>query len=350
MIFVTGGTGLIGAHLLYELAKEGKDIKALKRETSNLEQVKKIFSYYIANPEPLFEKIEWVNGDILDYFLLEKLLNGVTEIYHCAAIVSFRSNERKKMITANVTGTENIVNAAIQSGVKKICHVSSIAALGRHSKGLPVTEETQWGPSKKNSGYSESKFFSETEIWRGIEEGLDAVIINPSIVLGPGNWKTGSPKLFKSIWDGMTFYTKGETGFVDVRDVVKAMLLLMEPSNFERAKNQRFLLSAENTSYRNFFNQIAVALEKQSPQFYASNLLLGIVWRAATFAGWLTRRPSAITREAVSGSNRINRFDGSKITQTIDFSYRPLSDSIKQTAAYLKQDESSKNQTTMHRK
>ena len=338
MIFITGGTGLIGAHLLYELAKAGKQIRALKRETSDLQQVKKIFSYYTSNPEALFEQIEWVNGDVLEYFSLENLLKGVTEIYHCAAIVSFRSGDRQTMIANNVTGTENVVNAALENGVKKICHVSSIAALGRLQNGLPVSEETKWIPSKKVSGYSESKFFSEAEIWRGIEEGLDAVIVNPSIVLGPGNWNSGSSKFFKTIWDGMPFYTKGVTGFVDVKDVVKAMLLLMENENFKKAKNQRFLLSAENTSYQNLFNQIATALEKSPPKYYTSDFLLGLVWRAATFWGWISRNPSMITREAVAGSNRINHFDGSKITRNFNFSYLPLSESVKQTAELLNRD------------
>ena len=149
MIFVTGGTGLVGAHLLFELTSAGNNVKALKRKTSNIQQVLKTFSYYAENPKSLFEKIEWVDGDILDYFSLEKLLNGVSEIYHCAAIVSFQSNEREKMIANNVEGTANLVNAALENGVKKICHVSSIAALGRLQNGEPVTEETNWVPSKK---------------------------------------------------------------------------------------------------------------------------------------------------------------------------------------------------------
>ena len=338
MVFVTGGTGLIGAHLLFELTSAGKRIKALKRKTSDLQQVKKIFSYYTSDPDSFFENIEWVDGDILEYFTLENLFKGVTEIYHCAAIVSFRSGDRQRMISNNVTGTENVVNAALENGVKKICHVSSVAALGRLQNGLPVNEETKWIPSKRVSGYSESKFFSEAEIWRGIEEGLDAVIVNPSIVLGSGNWNSGSPKLFKTIWDGMPFYTKGVSGFVDVRDVVRAMVLLMESSNFETAKNQRFLLNAENQRYKDLFSQIAAQLDKPKPKYFTSDFLLGIVWRSATFIGWITRRPSMITREAVAGSNVVNRFDGSKITNTFNFTYLSLSESIREIAEFLKKD------------
>lgn len=338
MIFVTGGTGLVGSHLLYELTSAGKSVKALKRETSNLQQVLKTFSYYSENAEMFFSKIEWVDGDILDYFVLEDLLKGVSEIYHCAAIVSFQANERKKMIANNVEGTSYLVNAAIENGVRKICHVSSIAALGRLEKGLLATEETNWAPSKKVSGYSESKFFSEAEIWRGVEEGLDAVIVNPSIIFGPANWETGSAKMFKTIWDGMKFYTKGITGFVDVKDVVKTMILLMDDENFEKTKNQRYLLNAGNFSYRDILWQIADALGKPRPKYYASDFLLAFAWRAAKVTSWITRKPSMITRDTVANSNAINNFNGNKITSTLDFNYLPVPKSIKQTALFLKSD------------
>ncbi|KAF0239188.1 MAG: nucleoside-diphosphate-sugar [Prolixibacteraceae bacterium] len=336
MIFVTGGTGLVGAHLLFELTSAGKRVKALKRETSNLQQVLKTFSYYSETPQELFNLIAWVDGDILDYFSLEKLLEGVTEIYHCAAIVSFNTNERQKMITNNVEGTSNLVNAAIENGVKKICHVSSIAALGRLGDHQLVTEQTNWVPTKKISGYSESKFFSEVEIWRGIEEGLDAVIVNPSIIFGPANWDTGSAKMFKTIWDGMKFYTKGVTGYVDAKDVARAMILLMDETNFETAKNQRYLLNAENVSFQNVFCQVADALEKPRPKYFASNFMLKLLWRVAKFAGWITGKPSALTRDVVANSNTVNNFDGSKIVKQFNFNYLPISESIKQTAAFLK--------------
>ena len=338
MIFVTGGTGLVGAHLLFELTSKGKGVKALKRETSNLQQVLKTFSYYSETPKKLFDLIEWVDSDILDYFSLENILVGITEIYHCAAIVSFDSNERQKMIANNVEGTANLVNAAIENGVKKICHVSSIAALGRLENGELITEETNWVPTKRISGYSESKFFSETEIWRGIEEGLDAVIVNPSIIFGPANWETGSSKIFKTIWDGMKFYTTGITGFVDVHDVVKAMILLMDEANFESAKNNRYLLNAENLSYKNVFTQIADALEKPRPRYFASDFLLKFVWRGAKLASYISGKAAVITRDTVANSNAVNNFDGSKISKQFDFEYLPISESILQTASFLKQD------------
>lgn len=329
---------MVGAHLLYELTSAGKKVKALKREKSNVQQVLKTFSYYSESPNELFNLVEWVEGDILDYFSLEKILHGVTEIYHCAAIVSFNPGDRRKMISGNVEGTANLVNAALENGVKKICHVSSVAALGRLDNGQSITEETNWIPSKKISGYSESKFFSETEIWRGIQEGLDAVIVNPSIILGPANWETGSPKIFKSVWDGMKYYTDGITGYVDAKDVAKAMVLLMDDKNFEMCKNQRYLLSSENLSYRNIFNQIAEELGKPKPKTYATTFMLELGWRAAKFASFVTRKPPLITREIVNSSKSVNNFDGSKIARQINFSYLPISESIRQTASFLKQE------------
>jgi nucleoside-diphosphate-sugar epimerase len=340
MIFVTGGTGLVGAHLLFELTSSGKKVKALKRKSSNLQQVLKTFSWYSENPEELFNLIEWVDGDILDYFGLEKLLAGITEIYHCAAIVSFDPKERKKMISNNVEGTANLVNAALENGVKKICHVSSVAALGHFENGQSITEETNWVPSKKVSAYSESKFFSETEIWRGIEEGLEAVIVNPSIILGPANWETGSAKMFKTVWEGMKFYTHGVTGFIDVRDVVKAMILLMEDTNFETAKNNRFLLSSENISYGEVFFQIADALGKPRPKYYASGFLLGIVWRATRFVSLLSGKSPLITRETAANARRIRKFNGNKITRLFGFQYQPVVESIQQTARIFKKEHS----------
>jgi nucleoside-diphosphate-sugar epimerase len=336
MIFVTGGTGLVGAHLLFELTSEGKKIKALKRKTSNLQQVLKTFSYYSETPQKLFDLIEWIDGDILDYFSLEKILEGVTEIFHCAAVVSFNPKERQKMITNNVEGTSNLVNAAIENGVKKICHVSSIAALGRLDNGQFITEETNWVPSKKISGYSESKFFSEVEVWRGIEEGLDAVIVNPSVIFGPANWETGSAKMFKTVWDGMKFYTKGINGFVDVKDVVRAMILLIDETNFESAKNQRYLLNAENLSYQNVFYQIADAVEKPRPKIYASDFMMDFAWKALKIASLFNGKPPLISRETAASSKAVNNYDGRKIVKRFNFNYLPISESIKQTAEFLK--------------
>ncbi len=338
MIFVTGSTGLIGSHLLYELLSRGKKVRALKRNSSNTDQVFKIFSYYNNNPEELFSQIEWVNGDVLDYFSLEKLIAGAEEVYHCAAIISFKKGDSRKMISNNVEGTANVVNASLENGIKKFCHVSSVSALGPRQNGFATDEQTNWVPSKKITAYSESKFFSEAEIWRGMEEGLDAVIVNPSIVLGPGNWDTGSPKLFKTVWDGLQFFTKGVTGFVDVKDVVKAMILLMQDENFDRCKNQRFLLNSENWSYQQLFNLIADYLHKPRPSRFASGLMLGFAWRLGILLNTFSKKKIPVTQEIAAAANSLNEYDGSKITRLTGFDYLPVQNSVKQTTEILLRD------------
>ena len=338
MILVTGGTGLVGAHLLYELTNSGNRVKALRRQQSNTDWVKKIFSYYSDQVETLFSQIEWVEGDILDYFSLEEALKGITSIYHCAAIVSFHGDDNDMMLNNNVKGTENLIDAAIHNGVSKFCHVSSIAALGKTQDGSQITEDTYWTPSKRKTGYSLSKFFSEMEVWRGIEEGLDAVIVNPSIIMGPGNWEIGSPKLFQSIWKGLNYYTKGITGFVDVRDVVKAMISLMGDQEFEQVKNQRFILNAGNMCYQDFFNRIADGLNKPRPRNFASDVKLHIAWRMAKAASFFTGKRPLITRDTVSSSNQKNQYSGEKIIRTIGFEYRSLDSSIADIAEIFLKD------------
>lgn len=329
MILVTGGTGLVGSHVLFNLLQSGQKVRALKRPTSNLKLVNKISSYYSEDSEILLERIEWVEGDILDYFSLEELLTGITEIYHCAAMVSFHANDDDSMLNNNVKGTANLINAALYHHVKKFCHVSSIAALGKTQDGTEIDEDTYWTPSRRKSAYSLSKFFSEMEVWRGIEEGLDAVIVNPSIILGPGNWDIGSPKLFQAIWKGLKYYTKGETGFVDVRDVAAAMICLTGDSNFQNTKNQRFILNAGNISYQTFFNKIADALQKPRPKTFASDMILQIAWRAARLASFFSGKRPSITRDTVSGTNRINHYNGKKICKMTGFSYRSLDVTIR---------------------
>lgn len=338
MIFVTGGTGLVGSHLLYELVKTENKVRALKRKSSNTGQVLKTFGYYTSTPEELYNLIEWVEGDILDLDSLINVMDSVTDVYHCAAFVSFSPSDRKKMIRNNVEGTANLVNVSIEKGVKRFCHVSSVAALGRNKDNQPVTEETNWIPSKRVSGYSESKFFSENEVWRGIEEGLDAVIVNPSIILGPANWDSGSAKFFKTVWKGLAFYTRGTTGFVDVRDVVQAMILLMDDKNFENCKSQRYILNGANLSYQQFFNQIADSLGKPRPSVYANNFLLGILWRVSELWGLISFGKTMITRDSLAHSNKNFQFDGSKITRMLQMKYRPAGDTIQQVSQFFMKD------------
>ncbi|WP_163710797.1 NAD-dependent epimerase/dehydratase family protein [Mangrovibacterium lignilyticum] len=350
MIFITGGTGLVGSHVLFNLLQSGQQVKALKRHSSNLKLVLKVFSYYSDQAEELFQQIEWVEGDILNYHSMEESLAGVTDVYHCAAMVSFHPNDSDSILNSNVKGTANLIDAAIYNKVKRFCHVSSIAALGKTQDGTEIDEETYWTPSKQKSTYSLSKFFSEMEVWRGIEEGLDAVIVNPSIILGPGNWDIGSPKLFQSIWKGLKYYTKGETGFVDVRDVTTAMTRLMDPDVFNDHKNQRFILNAGNLGYQEFFNRIADALQRPRPKTYASDLILQLAWRSARLASFFSGKRPVITKDAVSGTNRISHYNGSKISNSIGFQYRSLDSTIQDIAQLFLKDVESLTPTAKTKK
>jgi dihydroflavonol-4-reductase len=196
MILVTGGTGLVGSHLLYDLVKSGASVRALKRAGSDLKGVLKTFSFYSQVPEELFSRIQWVEGDIEDMASLEDAMEGADKVYHCAAIVSFLPQDRSAMLRVNVEGTANVVNACLQKQVSKLCHVSSIASLGRNSTSDLVNEETHWKTSPQNSWYAISKYGAEREVWRGAEEGLKVVVVNPSVILGPGSWN----KSFYSVW------------------------------------------------------------------------------------------------------------------------------------------------------
>ncbi len=338
MIFVTGGTGLVGSHLLFNLVSKGFKVRALKRKNSNPERVKKLFSWYSAESEELFRKIEWVEGDLLDVDSLESCLEGVEIIYHCAAVVSFESRKRAEMIRNNVEGTANLVNAALARGVGRICHVSSNSALGKAPDGAMVTEETNWTSSPKPSGYSESKFFSEMEIWRGVEEGLEAVVVNPSIIVGPGNWKNSSARFFPAIYGGLRFYTCGITGFVDVRDVIDAILLLTREDIFPRSKNRKFLLNGENMEYRLFCNLIADELHVARPSIRASRWMREVAWRTDALFSLLTGKPAVITRETVLSSARKILYDGSKISRMFGFAYRPVSEAVQHTAVCFLKD------------
>src|ERR1035437_8011786 len=213
MIFVTGGTGLLGAYLLLDLTRKGNKVRALRREDSSLRVVENIFRYNDNRAEVLLKQIEWVNGDICDIYSLEDALEGIEFVYHCAAIVSFDPKDRDKMMRVNIEGTANIVNASLLKGVKKLCHVSSIAALGRSEQAKVVTEETTWKSSKQNSNYAISKYGGEREVWRGTEEGLNAVIVNPFIIIGMEDPKKGSSKLIATVDGFFLFYSNGINGF-----------------------------------------------------------------------------------------------------------------------------------------
>ncbi len=338
MILVTGGTGLVGAHLLVELLQKNKTIKALRR-SDDLSLVRRILSYYFADADEMLNKIEWVYGDVTDIFSLEDAFNNeVTEVYHCAAMVSFNPKDQKKMMDINVNGTANIVNLSIKYNVKKLCYVSSIAALGRTIKPESlITEDTNWKQSSENSNYAISKYGGEREVWRGIEEGLNAVIVNPSVILGPGDWNKGSAQIFKTLSKGTPFYSKGVNGYVDVRDVASSMVALMD----SEILNQRFILSAENLNYYDFFSKILTRFGKKAPTILARRTLLEAGWRIEKLKYMITGISPLITRETARTSRNTYYYSSEKIIKALDFTFIPIDKSIKDTCErYLKENKS----------
>jgi dihydroflavonol-4-reductase len=334
MILVTGGTGFLGAHLLYELLTNGEKVKAIKRESSNLKLVKKIFSYYTSNYEDLLNQIEWVSADINDYSSLDIAMQGITQVYHCAAVVSFDPKFKDIMFKTNVDGTANVVNIALEHKIEKLCFVSSIAAIGRTESGVLITEDTVWKTSDKNSNYSKTKNAAEREVWRGIEEGLNAVIVNPSVILGPGEWKSGSSKIFHTLWKGTKFYTDGVNGYVDVKDVARIMRLLMN-SNIV---NERFILSSENLSYKELFTRILLAFNKKPPRFKAGSYLLTLVWRLEKLRSILFNTHPLITKETVNTSQNKYFYSADKVISALSTEFIPIDKSISDNCKLLNMD------------
>ena len=338
MIFVTGGTGMVGAHLIYDLITKGEKVRALKRRGSSLERIEKIFSFYSSDPRPLLNAIDWVEGDILNKEGLKEHLEGIDQIYHAAAILSFDSRERDLIVANNTEGTANLVDLALTMHIEKFCHISSIAAIGSAPEGIEANEEHPWRFSRETSPYSQSKYLSEMEVWCAILQGLNAVIINPAVIIGPGDWKSGSSLLISRVWKGFRFYTKGGTGFVDIKDVTTAAQLLMAQENWESTKNQRFILNAENIRFRDIFNLIADELEVKRPSLYAGNITLNIAWRLSALLRLLTGITPSITRDTARSANKLSYYDGSKICRTVEFKYLPIAESVKKTVQIFKKD------------
>jgi len=261
-------------------------------------------------------------------------MKGVDYVYHCAAVVSFNPGASKHMLNVNVNGTANVVNMAMESGVKKLCHVSSTAALGRGEEQKMITEESHWQNSKFNSVYAISKYGAEREVWRGIEEGLDAVIVNPSVILGAGDWATDSSRIIGQVAKGLLFYPMGGNAFVDVRDVVAIMINLMNSP----VSKERFLVASENKSYKELFDFIADALNKKRPSIRINSLLASLSWRAEWIRSFLMRSSPIVTREIISSSSRTYNYSNEKIRKATGAEFIPVQKSIEDTCRIFREE------------
>lgn len=331
MIFVTGGTGILGAQLLCDLVQHEEKIRAMKRTSSDLDFVQRVFRFN--RLEHLFEHIEWVDGDLLDILTLEELISDCNKVYHAAAMVSFSKKDEALLMQTNIEGTANLVNACLDSGVKKLCYASSVAVFGREPGRGTVTEDAQWKRTPYNSNYAISKYGAEREVWRGAEEGLDVVIVNPSVIIGPCEWDKSSGILFRSLRNGMPFYTLGTNGFVDVRDVSKSMVALMDSD----IRNERFIVNGANLVFRDFFNMLADALGKKRPWIYARRWMSAIAWRAMLVVGWVTGKTPAITKESVSTAHMDSHYSSEKIMERLGIQMTPVNEAVKRGATFLNQ-------------
>lgn len=315
-ILVTGATGLVGAHLIIQLTEKGYQVNAIKRENSDLSPVTKLFDYY---NNKNYNSINWINADMLCYQEIEEALDNIEIVYHTAAIVDFKAD--KNIVTTNTQGTANIVNACLAKSIKKLCFVSSIASLGKVKENeTQITELCEWDDTEKNSKYSLSKYKSELEVWRGIEEGLNAIIVNPSIILGPFDWNKSSCKIFKTIYNGLKYFTKGIKGYVDVRDVCNAMILLTESEII----NQKYILNSDNISFETLFKLIAKGFNLKEPNKYLTPQMSGLLWKLAFIFGQSSKFNKSMAKSAHSDS----LYSSKKIIDALNYKFIDLKSCI----------------------
>ena len=317
-IFVTGGTGLIGSYILRTLIKSGyKNISCLRRPGSEMNLV-----------EPIATQINWIDSTLSDTEILYDHLQSVDRIIHAAAIISFYSKDWKLMYKTNVEGTANLVNAALAaSRIKKFVFVSSIAALGRRQNNQTINENSSWEENRLNTQYAITKYLAELEIWRGSEEGLPVVILNPSIVLGSGFWEEGSISIIKNIFDGLKYYPRGATGFVDVRDVAKAVEIVLRNDIVK----ERFIISCANKSFQEIFQQIAYHLHKNPPKTAVSPLMEKVIPWVSYFTTLFAKKDKIITRESIRNTSNNYIYLNEKSIQRLDMTYRPIETTIAET-------------------
>jgi nucleoside-diphosphate-sugar epimerase len=316
LVFLTGATGFIGSYILKNLVAKGYAVRAIRRSNK--------LPFYI--PQEVLNEVEWVDGDVLDIVSLTDAMQGADAVIHSAAIVSFAKRERHQMYHVNVEGTANVVNAAVENKVKRFLHISSVAALGRTTKTETVTEQKKWEENKSNTHYAISKHHSELEVWRGFAEGLQGVVINPSTVLGYGDWHQSSCAIFKNAYKEFPWYTKGVNGFVGVEDIAEVAVQLLLSDITQR----KFIVNAENWSFQQLFNTIADGFGKKHPHKQATKAMGEIAWRLEKLKETFTGKKALLTRETAKIAHSKTSFDNSAVLKALPgFEFTPLETVIK---------------------
>lgn len=329
MILVTGGTGLVGSHLLHALLKEHKKVRAIHRSNSDLMAVKRIFNLYGGNADTLFEKIEWVEASLSEIPALTDAFEGISKVYHCAAFVNFNPAKYSLLKKINIEGTANIVNLCLAFNIDKLCYVSSVATLGSRPNHELVDETAAWNPDEKNSVYAISKYGAEMEVWRGTQEGLDAVIVNPGIILGASPNQDGSGIAVSLGSSGIPFYPPGSMGVVDVRDVVRAMVSLMDSD----IKNQQYILVGENIGYKDLLTQMATLFGKKPPKRKLSKSLMMFLSGLDWLGSKLFRTKRRIIKDNVRSMFKKSYYDSGKIKKELNFEFTPTAETLQRIAA-----------------
>jgi len=324
MILVTGGTGLVGAHLLYHLLKNDEKIRAIYRSKDKIESVIKVFSYY-TDDVTLIDKIDWFKADITEVPAMIPAFVGVKKVYHCAAFISFNPKDYIEMRKINIHGTAIIVNLSIDAKIDKLCFVGSIASVGESINDQLITEENEWNKELDNSGYSITKFGAEMEVWRASQEGVEVVIVNPGVILGSGFWQSGSGKLFSQVYNGFKYFTEGITGFVGIKDVVKTMILLMDST----IKNQRFILVSENKTYKDVLFAIADGFGKKRPSKKIKPWQTTILWRSSAFVAKISGVQPLLSKYSARSAHSVSKYSSQKIKEVLNYQFEKVDTVIK---------------------
>lgn len=330
MILVTGATGLVGGHLMWHLLQKNEKVIAIKRITSNINSLRTIFSFYTENPEAYLQKIEWRIANVMDVDSLGTVFEGIHVVYHCAAIVSL-SNSGSELIETNVTGTRNIVKVSLNKNISKLCFVSSIAACGHTADNQLIDENTKWINNEHRSAYAQSKYLSELEVWKGISGGLNAVIVNPGVILGVSGTESGSSQLFSQVKKGLIFYTKGGSGYVDVQDVVKSMIVL---TNSE-ISNERYIIVAQNCSNKEILSWMADGFKKRRPKIIIGKKLLLIIGFLSEMAANIFKFTPLIDRSMARSATNREFYSNSKSLEIPNFKYKSVEKCIAEVCVFL---------------
>ena len=325
MVLVTGGTGLLGAHLLLHLLLDGKSVRAIYRNWNTVENTKSFFQLY--QKDDLFQKINWIEANIIDIPSLEIAFENIDYVYHCAGCISFDPKHENLLRKINIEGTANVVNFCIAKNVKKLCHVSSIATLGDLTQNeTRISETSEWNPEANHSDYAISKYGAEMEVWRGFQEGLSVVIVNPGVILGSTIWKEGSGAVFIKVKKGLSFYTQGQTGYVAVNDVVKAMIQLMQSA----ISGERFCLVAEHYTYKKIITTIAKKIGRKPPVFCVKPWLTNILWRVDWLFSFLIGTKRTLSKFAAAAIQTVNWYSNRKIKNALNFEFQSIDSVIEE--------------------